>query len=157
MILARMRSLVGEQNDYLDSSTRYRAKQTFDSVARTLLRQIASLDEQSMISTLAVLGKGSPSANFEILRPSSEQLNEIEQRVLRDFEIYLSHDISSVVANLIKLGHPPVYLLDMINKMNQVSTFNKDQCVVMLEALTEAPENEKTSRLKKELFTKFFD
>ena len=53
--------------------------------------------------------------------------------------MYLNQDISVITASLIKLGYTPKLILEAINKMSQMSTFSKDQCVRMLEALVDKP------------------
>lgn len=56
-----------------------------------------------------------------------------------------------------RLEYTPMQLLQKINKMSKMSTFNKDQCVRMLEALVDNPnEDAEESRLKMALFEKFF-
>lgn len=54
----------------------------------------------------------------------------------------MNQDISVITASMIRLGYTPKLLLEAINKMSQMSTFSKDQCVRMLEALVDKPDSE---------------
>ena len=56
-----------------------------------------------------------------------------------------------------RLGYTPTKLLESVNRMQQMSTFSQDQCVRMLEALSDSQSaNENTEQVKNELFDKFF-
>ena len=73
---------------------------------------------------------------------SSAELNEIEHLVVQRFENFLYHDLSVVVYSLVQLDYSPKTLLNLVNRMNQMSNFNKEQCVRMLEALVNDPDTE---------------
>lgn len=69
----------------------------------------------------------------------------------------MMHDISVVLSSLMKLGHNPKLLMELINRQANMSTFSKDQCVRILEALVEDSEaRSKSFALKLALFDKFF-
>jgi len=121
------------------------------------MRDVGDLDVISMISTLSVLSKTSTNLGIDVPHPGAIRLQEIELQVIRQIEVYFNNDISAVVASLLRLGHTPILLLELINKQNQMSTFGRDQCVVMLEALAGDFSDDKKYSVKQELFSKFFN
>ena len=62
-----------------------------------------------------------------------------------------------IISSMMRLEYTPKQLLQKINKMSAMSTFNKDQCARMLEALVDNPnEDAEEQTLKMALFEKFF-
>ena len=58
---------------------------------------------------------------------------------MTEFEHYIAQDISVIIASMMRMQYTPMLLLEKVNKMTKMSTFNKDQCVRMLEALVDNP------------------
>ena len=80
----------------------------------------------SLVSTLNVISKGSQGLPFSVFKLSQSELSEIEHLVVQRFENFLYHDLSVVVYSLVQLDYSPKTLLNLVNRMNQVSNFNKE-------------------------------
>lgn len=136
------------------------AQNTFHNLSKTILKKVEDVDVVSLISTINLLAKGSIGMPIDVIKPDKGKLFAVEQQIISQFDLYIERDISVVISSLMKLEHTPKDLLKKLNKMNKMSTFNKDQCVRMLEALVEnvdAPSTVENDALKMELFDKFFD
>ena len=104
-----------------------------------------------------MISKGNKGIHIEFQKPDPSKLLEVEQLIVVKFESYMMHDISIVLSSLMKLGHTPKLIMELMNRQTNMSTYSKDQSIRVLEALVEGSEaNDKSFALKMALFDKFF-
>ena len=91
------------------------------------------MDEKSLQSALNVISAGSQ--DFDRRELKREALEEAEKKVVLEFPKYMNTDLASVITSFVKLGYVPHGLLEELNKLKTLSTFNKYACLAILESL----------------------
>lgn len=124
------------------------ASNIFKQVCFHFNRNIKNLDAQSLQTTLINISQGADVDKSELTR---ESLAEMERKVMQNFPKYMNLDIASIIGSFLKLSHVPREILNEINQMQTLSTFNKYSILIILENLVHLNYDESV-----ELYEKLF-
>lgn len=106
------------------------------------------LDSQGVQSALNTISQGGDLDKSELSR---EALEVMEQKVMQDFPRFMNLDLASIIGSFLKLHYIPRQILNEINQLQALSTFNKYSCLIILENLVNEGYDENV-----ELYDKLF-
>lgn len=122
----------------------------FKQVIFFINRNAEQLDSHSIQQALNGIAQG---AEFEGRGELSQQaLETIEKKVMADFPKFMSMDLASIISSFLRLNYVPRQILNELNQISNLSTFNKYACLTLLESMVQVGYNE-----SQELYEKLFE
>jgi len=82
---------------------------------------------------------------------SQAALEVIEKKVMSEYPRFVSMDLASIISSLLKLHYVPRQILNELNQLQNLSTFNKYACLTLLESMVQEGYDENA-----ELYAKLF-
>eukprot|EP00347_Sterkiella_histriomuscorum_P017948 403347370 len=83
---------------------------------------------------------------------TESQLNALEKRVLDNYARFISMDMASIIHSFLNMNHVPNSLLNELNLMSSLTTFNKFSSILILEGLLKVKYTE-----RQDLYEKLFN
>jgi hypothetical protein len=78
-------------------------------------------------------------------------LEIVEKKVMSDYPKFVSLDLATIISSLLKLHYVPRQILNELNQLQNLSTFNKYACLTTLESMVQEGYDENV-----ELYEKLF-
>lgn len=123
-----------ESNEPVDPGLRHVQEQMVAEIAAELFEQIHELDYNSVSHLLKVFAFSDRRVKINY-RPTPVNMQNLQDKILKEFSQYLQHDVSIALASILRLGHYPDILLKELDQMNKLSTLSHLACIRLLEAL----------------------
>lgn len=137
VLLQKLLTLAKNASGEDKSTNIHQARETADQIASLLFSSVAMLDQQSLLQTLKVIAYQAKDAPVRITYiPTATQLQKVEEKVLHQMSGFMqAQNAATMLSSLVKLGHFPRQIFEQLNLQANFSTFNKEDCLRLLETL----------------------